>query len=425
MENGGTLLGDQGIQAHREAILEELDRILKSRFFKHSKRCGPLLRYVVIETLEGRREGLKERVIGVDVFGRKINYDTAADPIVRATASEVRKRLALYYHELGHIPKVQIDLASGSYVPEIRLMDGISTAPAAAEVVEAPGLAQQEIPLLGALGSQEKLAPTATIAGSRYNKSSLYWPALAIVLLAALGLSWWAYRRYSSDVQGPVERFWRPFWGARPAIIAAGGGNLAEPAEQPEKPPQTAMEALLADRVGFADAAVLAEIVGLFRARGKQLSVRRGRTLTLEEMRRSPVILVGLGNPWTMRLSSHLRYYVQYEEYPVLSIRDRQKPEPALFRMSLGTTIAGHTAAYAVISRYTDRLTEQPVLMLTGLGREGTMAAAEFATDAKHLRALEQRAPKGWEKRNMQVIISTDVVDENYGPPRIEAVHVW
>jgi len=422
VKGGSMLLGDQDIQAHREAILEELDRILKSRFFKSSKRCRPLLRYIVLETLAGRREGLKERVIGADVFGRTINYDTAADPIVRATASEVRKRLAMYYHELGYTPTVQIDLHPGSYAPEIRFMDGALSAPAEAETGDAPS-SQEEMPPADGLGSKRELAPTVSTAGRR-QKFGLYWPAPAIVVIAALGLAWWASGRLLPSTQAPVERFWAPFWGARSAIIAAGG-NSGEPAEQPGKPPQTAMEALLADRIGFADAAVMAEIVGLFRARGKQLSICRGRTLTLEDMRRSPTILVGSNNPWTMRLARHLRYYVQYEEYPVLSIRDRQKPEPALFRMNLGTTVAGHTAAYAVITRYIDRLTEQPVLLLTGLGREGTMAAGEFVIEAKYLRALEQRAPIGWEKKNIQVVISTDVVDENFGPPRIEAVHVW
>ena len=36
-------------------------------------------------------------MIGFEVFGRRPDYDTNNDPIVRARVAEVRKRLALYY----------------------------------------------------------------------------------------------------------------------------------------------------------------------------------------------------------------------------------------------------------------------------------------------------------------------------------------
>jgi hypothetical protein len=42
---------------------------------------------------------LKERTIAVDVFGGEPTYDPGADPVVRISAGEVRKRLAQYYQE--------------------------------------------------------------------------------------------------------------------------------------------------------------------------------------------------------------------------------------------------------------------------------------------------------------------------------------
>src|SRR5215831_17489006 len=106
------------LRESREHILDELRRMLESALFRRSKRCGMLLQYVVEETLEGRAENLKERAIGIAVFGRKPTYDTNEDPIVRTTAVEVRKRIAQYYHETGHDSEVQIELTSGSYVPQ-------------------------------------------------------------------------------------------------------------------------------------------------------------------------------------------------------------------------------------------------------------------------------------------------------------------
>src|SRR3984957_16592701 len=108
-------------QEERSAIRPQLERILANPLFKNSKRYPNLLRYVVEHTLEGSPGELKERTLGVEVFGREPNYDTNADPVVRATAGEIRKRIAQYYHEHGRENEIRIDLSPGSYVPEFEL----------------------------------------------------------------------------------------------------------------------------------------------------------------------------------------------------------------------------------------------------------------------------------------------------------------
>src|SRR5581483_9328687 len=81
----------------RNEIEAELRIILQSTEFRGSKRCQDFLQFVVDETLNGLPNGLKERTIGISVFGRDALYDTNEDGTVRIKASEVRKRLALYY----------------------------------------------------------------------------------------------------------------------------------------------------------------------------------------------------------------------------------------------------------------------------------------------------------------------------------------
>ena len=123
---------EETIRPGRENVREQLDRLLASPLFNHSKHYPSLLRYVVNETLEGRGSHLKERALGVEVFNRDPDYDTNADPVVRTSACEVRKRIAQYYHEPGHETEIRIDLPSGSYVPEFRF-----AAASAPEVVDA------------------------------------------------------------------------------------------------------------------------------------------------------------------------------------------------------------------------------------------------------------------------------------------------
>jgi hypothetical protein len=118
---GPPLPGEPEFQAHRHEVLEQLERLLTSHLFKHSKRCPSLLQYVVKETVGGRGKNLKERVIGIEVFGREADYDVNEDAVVRQTASEVRERIAQYYQEPGRETELRIVLNPGSYVPEFHL----------------------------------------------------------------------------------------------------------------------------------------------------------------------------------------------------------------------------------------------------------------------------------------------------------------
>ena len=101
-------------------VREQLDRLLVHPLFANSKRYPALLAYVVEQTLLGNSSDLKERSIGIEVFGRSPTYDANADPVVRITAGEVRKRLSQYYYDIAHDGELVIELPIGSYIPTFR-----------------------------------------------------------------------------------------------------------------------------------------------------------------------------------------------------------------------------------------------------------------------------------------------------------------
>src|SRR5450755_2961153 len=103
-----------------ERIKEELNRVLLCHEFRSSKRSQDFLRYVVDNALHGHAGMLKERTIGIEVFGRSTSYDPSDDATVRVKAGEVRKRLGLYYSDQGAQSPLRIELPSGTYVPEFR-----------------------------------------------------------------------------------------------------------------------------------------------------------------------------------------------------------------------------------------------------------------------------------------------------------------
>src|SRR5215471_8959497 len=108
----------------RSMIREQLERLLESHLFRNSKRYPNMLRHIVERTLAGRSEEIKERSLGLLVFGRRPDYDCSADPVVRMSAAEIRKRLAQYYNEPRHRDQLRIELPTGSYIPEFHWPEG-------------------------------------------------------------------------------------------------------------------------------------------------------------------------------------------------------------------------------------------------------------------------------------------------------------
>src|ERR1019366_8610359 len=98
-------------------------------------------------TLAGDTSSLKERTLGIEVFGRAPDYDTSQDPIVRSGAAEIRKKLAQYYQEPGHGSEVRIELLSGSYIAEFHFNgSGGPGVAAVAEVAEIADVAPPRRP---------------------------------------------------------------------------------------------------------------------------------------------------------------------------------------------------------------------------------------------------------------------------------------
>src|SRR5882762_382988 len=98
-----------GDETERRKLRDQLERIVTSSHFRNSRRYPAFLRFVVEHTLDGNIEHLKERTLGIEVFGRQNDYDTNADPIVRVTAGEVRKRIAQYYQDPDREHEVRIN----------------------------------------------------------------------------------------------------------------------------------------------------------------------------------------------------------------------------------------------------------------------------------------------------------------------------
>jgi hypothetical protein len=386
-----------------------VDRLLANRLFSSSKRYPKLLKYIVDETLAGRSEQLKERTIGVGVFGRDPSYDTNLDPVVRRSAAEVRQRMAQYYLEPGHEGEVRIELLPGSYVPVFRNPGRIEdsaqdwTVPAADE----PKRSRRFIPYAVAIG-----------AGS-----------IALMVAAFLLHTRWA---------DPAQEFWGPVWDkSAPILICVPGkfptpedptqtSGLPVPAHDPEKP-LTIGESQRLNSIAWPDATGLYTLVGFIQARGQKYLVRRERNSSLSDLRNGPVILIGgFNNKWLMQLTSHYRFTYQADSTQGdYWISDTQNPSRSNWKVSGVSPYTSFDEDYGMICRVVDPTTERWVIVVSGIASYGTIAAAEFLTNPEYLELIAQKAPKGWQKKNLQVVFATKVFNGYAGRPRVLAIHVW
>jgi hypothetical protein len=92
-------------------------RVVESPLFSKSTRLKNLLLYVTQKTLDGRLEEITESQIGVNVFGRPAGYNPADDNIVRSHARLLRKKLDVYFEEMGELEPFIITIPKGAYVP--------------------------------------------------------------------------------------------------------------------------------------------------------------------------------------------------------------------------------------------------------------------------------------------------------------------
>ena len=113
-----------------EEVRAQLARIVESGEFRAARNRARFLEYVVVRTLEGACDTLKEYTIGVEVFDRGPDFDPRADGVVRTQAGLVRKHLERYYATEGLRDPIEIALPKGHYVPRFQRRTPGSAPPA-------------------------------------------------------------------------------------------------------------------------------------------------------------------------------------------------------------------------------------------------------------------------------------------------------
>lgn len=406
-----------------EEVRAHLARILDSSAFRSSKRCCEFLAFVVEHTLAGRTDRLKERSIGVELFGRDACYDTHEDPIVRVKANEVRKRLALYYRDEGADAPFRIELPAGGYV--------------AAVVPNEPPGPQPSLRQWAAV----RLLSSRSAAG-----------ALVAAVLAFAAVAWWWSSGFSTDSE--VERFWRPILRhQKPVSIILGESNLYQLSRRvhdrflelhPEYltnlipyhlVPTPDLDIRAEDvipvpnlNVTIADAIAIAQLAVLFHEHRRAYRIAFGGTFTQpDSLGDVPAVVIGaFSNPVNIQLTRSLRFSY------------RRETTAAGASWLIADNVTGKTwrlvaifpkqdtdTDYALVTRLLGPTEGRPVIALGGITQFGTQAAAEAITNPAILKSLDRYLGRDWDRANLQFVLETRVAGRTPVSPRIVIAHRW
>jgi len=385
---------DPSRELHESRVRTALNQVLQSQGFRASKRSQDFLRYVVERTLEGHADTLKERTIGIDVFGRSSGYDPSDDATVRVKAGEVRKRLGLYYASEGRQDEIRIDLPHGTYVPEFHRVEIQTAAPEA----------------------KQAIVPAAV--GIRRN---WIWLSLVTALLIVAAVAWFGTRVPSTV----VDQFWAPVLrGTAPVLLSTAYvpvfGTIPDIALEHATKREDFV--LLTDQfVGGGDMLAVTRISAMLNRMHRPFQVKIGN-VSFQDLRTTPAVLIGYSYTRWRDISKELRFFIDADRRPLM-VTDNGKPTA----WSLPDLPADRRTPedYAIVTRVFHPDTQTMLLEVAGITQYGTEAAADLITNPERLSEALRDAPKGWQNKNLQLVLHVKVISGTPASPKAVQAYYW
>ncbi|WP_263366534.1 hypothetical protein [Edaphobacter bradus] len=398
----------------KTAIQDQLERLLANPHFSHSRRFPSFLRYIIERTLSGQTDLLKERTLGIEIFGRASDYDTALDPIVRVTAAEIRKRIAQYYQEPGHDAELRISLPPGSYIPQFGW----------------PQTAREEMPT----AANPVTEPEDSAVGSHGHvgqSSRPIWRNLSIATAVALGILLIAAALWKVTQPSTAGSFWSPVLHTSDPVLFCVADQSQYSAIALRDALNPSHQVLLKDNLTalvIDDLRPIVKIAGLLQSNGKKYSLRGEGSTNLTDLRNGPNVFIGaFDNAWTLRLTRSLRYrFYNNPEMTTFGIVDNSAPSQPRWVVNRTEQMSTNNYRdYAIVARFEDGTTGKLSIVVAGIGRGGTIVAGEFLTDPDDQAQLARAALLAGKKQNMEIVLSTQIIDGEPGTPKIEATYFW
>ena len=379
-----------------------IGRIVSSQAFRRAARLRELLRYIGAHS--GHPEELSEQQIGISVFGRAAGYNPADDNIVRASARQLRAKLREYFESEGLLEPVILEIPKGGYAP--RFHERLADAP----VSPARRPTYLWMFLTGALA-------VSTLALAIDRVLSRPAPAEPDSVL----------HQFLKQVEGPVRfvltdsalaamNSWRDetvdvdAYGSRSFLEEGARGFAGNPDMI-----QAWNDIGKRQITSLADVGVLSKLLQFYPSSAGRIEVRHARHMLTRDFKTGNAIITGSvwSNPWAALFDSGLNF--QFERHRIVNL----KPAP------------GEAAAYEVHDRtHWSRIAlvhnlsaNGWVLLIAGLGFEGTEGAGEFLLrpeSVAEVRRVLGTAPSD-PLPSFELVLETTATEGTAYSPRIDA----
>lgn len=398
-----------------------LHEIVREKAFRGSNRSAQFLTYVVEQSLAGHFESLKERIIGIELFGRSPTYDTSEDAIVRVTASDVRKRLLQFYGESSGSTKFRVSLPSGSYIPEItrvrqaeELANTREAGVSGFQVEAKHTLADGHVGIVPIAGSQQiDLHGQEVRSSARSNTRIVLYAALVLLSLNLfLGAAYW-YRSPRVHATAALVPPWSTLFSAShpthvitsdPNIvfvqtITGGEISVSDYANRkyiPEANKLTPEELRLCRTILWGDNSaasvdppIAVKISALAQRSSIDIDSRAARSIQLSDLKTDDnFIFLGSprSDPWSSLFGNQLDFRFEFDQRTHQEIIRNVHPRPNEQSAYIPTAEGWATGrSYAIVAFVQNPDQSGQVLLIAGANGEGTAAAGKMATDLPRL----------------------------------------
>jgi hypothetical protein len=407
-------------EIEKAAVVTQLERILEHPAFRGSVRSAKFLRYAVDYWLENERDGeqLKERTVGVELFGLDLAYDPSHITIVRNTAVDVRKRLAVYYGDPAHSEEIQLALPVGSYIPQVYLPDRRLS-----EIRAAGHSSQDEHAGESSGATPEAFAgPLKQLDRRRFVfQVPIVLAAVAAAILGGIMIG--RHRNTRSEAnQGDsssIHFFWQPVLTAKTPepVILVCIGQLSQVVGGEQVTP-----------TGNADA--LVAIARLLDLEGATFRLEDASAIAAEQVRMSTMVLIGgPENPLILYEGSSLRFRINSQQDQgsdrTVWIEDQNNRSNRGWTISSSSQSSEEYTDYAILARFKNPVSGQWRVFASGLNGVGTSIASEILVAPNTMQELTRQLPVEWRTKNVEMVIKVEVVKGRAGYPQLAAYEIW